>query len=138
MLFEVLAVDLAGGCQEEFLAPLNRQSQQHFCWINISFDRAHGIIGDEFHPDCGRHVIDHIDAANHISQHHGVGNRADSQFELGMVEHPLQIVALTGGHVIQHGDGMTLFEQTFGEVATNEARSAGDQAARHAVAFLNY
>jgi hypothetical protein len=47
-----------------------------------------------------------------------------------------QIFALASRKVVQDRDGVTLVKEPFGEMTANEPRSASNQTARHAVAFL--
>ncbi len=57
----------------------------------------------------------------------GIGDVADDQ--IGALR---QVVAMAGGQIVQHPDGVAARDQRVAQMRTDEPRAAGDQEAAHA------
>ncbi|MNF70025.1 hypothetical protein D3C84_519240 [compost metagenome] len=125
LAFAIVAVDrCAGGKQHTFDAALAHGFADIQRTDEIALVRLHRIVHRRLHRRHGRQVH-HGAATGHSPSHQrGIGDVADDQFDLGIVQR--QVAALAGRQIIKDAHRMALGEQRVGQVRANEPGAAGD------------
>jgi len=120
--FGIFAVHFAGGGEKEvFYLSLDGQSEQVFGGVDIGFDGTYGVFRHQFDSDCSGEVEDDFRAVDGFTECDRVGDGGGSDFESVVVADLIEIVAAASGEVIEDDDGVSLLEQQFCEVASDES-----------------
>lgn len=100
---------------------LYRQAQQVFCGVNIGFDGADGVFCHQFDTDGGGEVENDVDTVNGFAECHRVCDGGIADFEFFVIADAIEIFGASCGEVIEHDDGVTLLQQQFSQVTSDEA-----------------
>ena len=110
----MFAVDFAGRREEELLdIALRGQTQQLVSRVNVCFDSPDRVVGNQFDPDSGGQVKDHVDAMHGFGQSDRISDRAVAYLQTAVVLDIIQIVCAAGGEVVKNDHDVALAEKQF-------------------------
>ncbi len=122
-----LAVDLGRGRDEDQLLLLVRVFQHDLGAVHVGFNRVHRLLDDQLHADgCGE-MKDDVAAVDHLGEQRFVGHRVDGVREARCLFEMADVVDGTGGQVVEHRHLVSVAQQSFGEVGSDEPGASGNQ-----------
>lgn len=95
--------------------------------LDVGHERTQRIFDDELHPDRGSEMKHPIGALDKLVHEKFIQDIADDNVETGIFFKVGDIFKPAGREVIEKSHLVTLFEQGFGEMTSDETGSSGDE-----------
>ena len=110
----MLTVNFACGSEKKlFDVALRCQSQQLVSRVNVGFNGADRIVGNQFDAYRGGQMKDHVHAVDRFAQRDRVCDGAVANLQATVVFDSGQIVGTAGREIVEHDNHVSLAQKQF-------------------------